>query len=37
SQARECLMTMEDWEVFQASVAADQSGESAADGTPTSV
>jgi len=36
SQARECLMTLEDWRVFKASVAADQSGESSADGEPTS-
>ncbi len=37
SQARECLMTLEDWQVFQASIAADQSGKSSADGEPTSV
>jgi len=36
SQARECLMTLEDWQALQASIAADQSGESALDGTPTS-
>jgi S-DNA-T family DNA segregation ATPase FtsK/SpoIIIE len=36
SQARECLMTMDDWQQFRASVEADQSGASAADGTPTS-
>ena len=36
SQARECLMTLEDWEAFKASVEADQSGRSALDGTPTS-
>jgi S-DNA-T family DNA segregation ATPase FtsK/SpoIIIE len=36
SQARECLMTLEDWRIFKASVAADQSGESSADGEPTS-
>ncbi|MFW6133095.1 MAG: DNA translocase FtsK, partial [Planctomycetota bacterium] len=36
SQARECLMTLEDWQTYKASVAADQSGESAADGEPTS-
>ena len=36
SQARECLMTLEDWEVFKASVEADQTGRSALDGTPTS-
>ena len=26
SQARECLMTLEDWETFKASVQADQTG-----------
>ncbi|MFP3937990.1 MAG: DNA translocase FtsK [Phycisphaerae bacterium] len=36
SQARECLMTLEDWQQFRQSVSADQSGESSADGTPTS-
>ncbi|MBL7219042.1 MAG: DNA translocase FtsK 4TM domain-containing protein [Phycisphaerae bacterium] len=36
SQAREVLMTLEDWEVFQASVAADQSGRSSLNGVPTS-
>ena len=36
SQARECLMTLEDWQVFKDSIAADQSGRSAADGEPTS-
>jgi len=36
SQARECLMTLEDWQAFQKSVAADQSGASAANGQPTS-
>jgi S-DNA-T family DNA segregation ATPase FtsK/SpoIIIE len=36
SQARECLMTLEDWQSYKASVEADQSGESAADGEPTS-
>ncbi len=36
SQARECLMTLEDWEGLQRSIAADQSGEAALDGTPTS-
>ena len=36
SQARECLMTLEDWETFKASVEADQTGQSALDGTPTS-
>ncbi len=37
SQARECLMGLEEWEALQASVAADQSGASALDGEPTSV
>ena len=37
SQARECLLTLEDWQELQKSVQADQSGESARDGTPTSV
>jgi len=37
SQARECTMTLEEWQSFQGSVAADISGASAADGTPTSV
>ncbi len=36
SQAREVLMSQEDWDVLQASIAADQSGASAYDGTPTS-
>jgi S-DNA-T family DNA segregation ATPase FtsK/SpoIIIE len=36
SQAREVLMTVEDWETFQASIRADQSGESSIDGEPTS-
>jgi len=36
SQARECLMTLDDWHQFQASVEADQSGASAANGEPTS-
>jgi len=36
SQARECLMTLEDWQQLQQSIAADQSGDSAADGEPTS-
>jgi len=36
SQAREVLMTVEDWEIFQASIRADQSGESSIDGEPTS-
>jgi DNA segregation ATPase FtsK/SpoIIIE, S-DNA-T family len=37
SQARECLMTLEDWHTMQASIQADQSGASAANGEPTSV
>ena len=37
SQARECLMSLEDWESLQASIAADTSGASAANGEPTSV
>ena len=37
SQARECLLTLDDWQHLQASIAADQSGESAIDGEPTSV
>jgi len=36
SQARECLMDLEDWHTMQKSIAADQSGASALDGTPTS-
>ncbi|MCP4377063.1 MAG: DNA translocase FtsK, partial [bacterium] len=36
SQAREVLMSLEDWEVFQASIAADQSGSSSIIGEPTS-
>ncbi len=36
SQARECLMTLEDWEHFQRAVAADQSGAASLDGEPTS-
>jgi S-DNA-T family DNA segregation ATPase FtsK/SpoIIIE len=36
SQARECLMTLEEWQSLRASIAADQSGESAANGEPTS-
>jgi S-DNA-T family DNA segregation ATPase FtsK/SpoIIIE len=35
SQARECLMTLDEWQHFKASIAADQSGASALDGTPT--
>ncbi len=36
SQARECLMTLDDWQHFQKAVAADQSGSSSFDGEPTS-
>jgi S-DNA-T family DNA segregation ATPase FtsK/SpoIIIE len=36
SQARECLMTLEDWHAFKNSVEADQSGQNALDGQPTS-
>ncbi|MCK4275001.1 MAG: DNA translocase FtsK, partial [Phycisphaerae bacterium] len=37
SQARECLMTLEEWEHLHSSIAADQSGASAHNGQPTSV
>ncbi len=37
SQARECLVTLDDWYAMQAAVAADTRGESALDGEPTSV
>jgi len=37
SQARECLMTLEQWEALRESIDADQSGASALDGQPTSV
>jgi S-DNA-T family DNA segregation ATPase FtsK/SpoIIIE len=37
SQARECLLTLEDWQATRASISADQSGASAANGEPTSV
>ncbi len=37
SQARECMITMEDWQSLKESVAADQSGRSAVNGEPTSV
>jgi hypothetical protein len=37
SQARECLITLEDWQSMQASITADQTGASAANGEPTSV
>jgi S-DNA-T family DNA segregation ATPase FtsK/SpoIIIE len=36
SQARECLLTLEDWQANKASIAADLSGESSANGEPTS-
>ena len=36
SQARECLITLEDWQAMKASIQADQSGQSSADGEPTS-
>ena len=36
SQARECMMTLDEWQGLQQSIAADLSGESSADGTPTS-
>ncbi|HDZ21107.1 hypothetical protein LCGC14_0094490 [marine sediment metagenome] len=37
SQARECLITLDDWQSLQTSIASDRSGASAADGQPTSV
>ncbi len=37
SQARECLMTLEDWQALQATIAADRSGESSRNGEPTTV
>ena len=37
SQARECMVTLDDWQAMQQSVAADHSGTSAVDGQPTSV
>ncbi len=36
SQARECLITLDDWHAMKASIQADQSGASSADGEPTS-
>jgi len=36
SQARECLITLEDWREMQESIAADQSGASSLNGEPTS-
>jgi len=37
SQARECLMTLEDWQSTRASIVADRTGASAANGEPTSL
>jgi S-DNA-T family DNA segregation ATPase FtsK/SpoIIIE len=36
SQARECMITLEDWQTMQESIRADQSGDSSLDGSPTS-
>jgi S-DNA-T family DNA segregation ATPase FtsK/SpoIIIE len=36
SQARECMITLEDWQAMRESIAADQSGASALNGEPTS-
>ena len=36
SQARECLLTVEQWERLRDSQQADRTGQSAADGAPTS-
>ena len=36
SQARECLMTLEEWQTLKQQIQDDQSGESAANGEPTS-
>jgi S-DNA-T family DNA segregation ATPase FtsK/SpoIIIE len=36
SQARECMITLEDWHAMRESIAADQSGASALNGEPTS-
>jgi len=36
SQARECLMTLEDWNALKKSIDADQSGDNSIDGEPTS-
>ncbi len=36
SQARECLMSLEDWQVLKGKIDADQSGDSSANGEPTS-
>jgi S-DNA-T family DNA segregation ATPase FtsK/SpoIIIE len=37
SQARECLITLDDWRTMKASMAADHSGDSSLNGEPTSV
>jgi DNA segregation ATPase FtsK/SpoIIIE, S-DNA-T family len=37
SQARECMMTLDEWHEFKANIEADQSGESSLIGEPTSV
>ena len=37
SQARECLITLEDWHAMKESIEADQSGASSLNGEPTSV
>jgi S-DNA-T family DNA segregation ATPase FtsK/SpoIIIE len=37
SQARECLITLEDWQAMRESIDADQSGASSLNGEPTSV
>jgi S-DNA-T family DNA segregation ATPase FtsK/SpoIIIE len=36
SQARECMLSLEDWRAMKTSIAADQSGQSALNGQPTS-
>jgi S-DNA-T family DNA segregation ATPase FtsK/SpoIIIE len=36
SQARECMITIEDWEAMKAGIAADQSGDNSLNGEPTS-
>ena len=36
SQARECMLSLEDWRTMKASIAADQSGQSSLNGQPTS-
>ena len=36
SQARECNMTLDEWQALKSSIASDQSGESALNGEPTS-